>query len=127
MNLFLDIFLICLPINLAGIFYIIFGMKEVENKPSMELKGVDNPTFTRPNETETNGGTRENELQNGHQPEVKSKGFLRDFFDPTVALQAARVILRKREYGAQAVIIFLIIIQFISVGIASGNCFFFCT
>lgn len=118
--LILELFILCIPINVAGIFYIIFGMKEIERKPTIELKGVDNPTFQNGNETvlpEENGTTRDND----HPVEKKSKGFLRDFFDPTVAIQCINVITKKRKNGEQTVIIFLIVLHFISIGVAQGN------
>lgn len=80
------------------------------------MKGVDNPTFHNGTDTEGNGVAHDNE----RPTEKKSKGFLRDFFDPTMALQCIEVITKKRLNGEQAIIIFLIILHFISIGVAQG-------
>lgn len=102
----LDFFLLGIPINVIGVLYIIFGLKEVERESVIELKAVDNPNAIRDND---------------HPVEKKSKGFLRDFFDPTMIFQCIKVIIKKRKYGEQVVIIFLIILYSISAGAIQGR------
>lgn len=119
----------CIPINLAGLLYGIFVLKEVDHANATtttgtEKNGIDNPGF----DNATNDGTNQfRGSQNGHhatetlnQPEEK-KNFLVDFFNPIIAVQCIQVIMRKRENQGRAVILLLFFIYFLTVGPAFGE------
>lgn len=101
----LDLFLLGIPINVIGVLYVIFVLKEVERKPDIELKRVDNPTFQNKNETEGNSVARDNE--------IPPNGCLIDLFDPSLVVH--------RENGEQEIIIFLVILYLVSAGVISGR------
>lgn len=116
----------CIPINLIGVLYIIFVLKEVKReKPETDADGIDNAGF----ETTTDGVTRLNDTQNsnGHNnltTETEAKeptNFFVDFFNPVVAVQCLEVLTRKRENNGRIVVIFLFIMYFVAIGPAFGE------
>ena len=95
---------------MLGILYIIFVLKEVsvESKSVTreEKLGVDNPTFV-------NGSTMDiakKEIVNSKMENVvlPNKGFLREFFDPTLALALIDVVIKKRD-GLSRTLLLLVI------------------
>lgn len=97
------------------------------NKPTNnDGGGIDNPGFDSVRETangddvlhirENQNGTR-NSLQ---MTEEKKTNFLVDFFNPVVAVQCMKVIMRKRENQGRATIILLFVMYFIAIGPAFG-------
>lgn len=123
-----ELLLICIPINLAGVFYVIFCLKEVERpkKDEIELSpGVDNPAFEN---AERNLQLRETQNANGHhemtisinQPK-KEPNCLLDFFNPVVAVECVKVLMRKRENQGRATIILLFFMYFIAIGPSFGE------
>lgn len=116
--------LLCIPINLIGVFYIIFVLKEVKReKPAIEASGVDNPGF----DNASNDNVlhiREARTTNGRRPsaEVETEtNFLVDFFNPIVAVQCVQVIMRKRANQGRAIVILLFVMYFIAIGPAFGE------
>lgn len=113
----------CIPINLIGVFYILFVLKEVKRRKSdMELSesGVDNPAF------DNDGQMHIRENANGHRASItvdgeKKPNFLVDFFNPIVAVQCIQVIMRKRENQGRATVILLFVMYFIAIGPAFGE------
>lgn len=121
--------LICIPINLAGVFYILFILKEVkrnEKKDEIELTpGVDNPAFDN---AEHHTQLRELQNSNGHRESTvaiteptKQPNCLLDFFNPIVAVECVKVLMRKRENQGRATVILLFVMYFIAVGPAFGE------
>lgn len=122
--------LICIPINLIGVFYIIFVLKEVkrENKEEIELTpGVDNPAFDNAErnlhlrETQNANGNRELALTMTDEPSKKPQNCLIDFFNPIVAVECVKVLMRKRENQGRAIVILLFVTYFIAIGPAFGE------
>ncbi|XP_055321169.1 uncharacterized protein LOC129577699 isoform X2 [Sitodiplosis mosellana] len=120
--------LICIPINLLGVFYILFVMKEVkrEKKEEIELTpGVDNLAFDN---AERNIHVRETQNANGHreitlsvsEPKKKTNCLL-DFFNPVVAVECIKVLMRKRVNRGRATVILLFVMYFIAIGPAFGE------
>lgn len=114
----------CIPINLIGVLYIIFVLKEVKReKPAIERSGVDNAGF----ENTSNDNIlhiREAQITNGrHLPneEEKKNNFIVDFFNPIAAVQCVQVIMRKRENQGRAIVILLFVMYFIAIGPAFGE------
>lgn len=127
---FSELLIGCIPINIIGIFYIIFVLKEVtrEKTANGDVAGIDNPGFENTRETsdgdnilhirENKNGT-ENNL---HVAEKEKKtNWLVDFFNPIVAVQCMKVIMRKRENQGRATIILLFFMYFIAIGPAFGK------
>lgn len=122
-----ELLLICIPINLIGVFYILFVLKEVkrENKEEIELSpGVDNPAF----DAERHLQLRETQNANGSHtltasiaPPQKKPNCLLDFFNPIVAIECIKVLMRKRENQGRATVILLFVMYFIAVGPAFGE------
>lgn len=121
--------LICIPINLLGVFYILFVLKEVKRdtkKEEIELTpGVDNPAFDNAErnvhvQTQTVNGNREVTLTMSDPKKAKSNCFL-DFFNPIVAVECVKVLMRKRKNQGRATVILLFIMYFIAVGPAFGE------
>lgn len=115
--------MICIPINLIGILYIIFVLKEVkhrkegENSAGHETNGVENPAFesvapAAPRPSTSHGAPHH---QHAHKP------CLVDFFNPVVAINCFQVIVRERPHNARRVVILLLVLYFIALGPAFGN------
>lgn len=121
----LELLLMCIPINVIGVFYIIFILKEVKReKHATDQIGVDNQGFETTNdgvlhirETQNSNGTHTMELE--EQP--KKTNFLVDFFNPIVVVQCAEVIMRKRENQGRATVILLFVMYFVAIGPAFGE------
>lgn len=114
----------CIPINLIGVFYIIFALKEVERKkPAVDASGVDNPGF----ENTSNDNVlriRDTQATNGHRSSIVDENktnFFIDFFNPIVVIQCVQVIMRKRENQGRAIVILLFVMYFIAIGPAFGE------
>lgn len=118
--------LICVPMNLLGICYIVFVMKEPKSeKPAIEPNAADNRGFEI--------ALQDNMTQIPVTPTAiahpsplddtkkKKTNCLIDFFDPTVAIQCAQIIIRKRENRGREIIIFMFFLYFISLGPLIGE------
>lgn len=124
----IELLLICIPINLAGVLYVIFCLKEVERPKKDEIEltpGVDNPAFEN---AERNLQLRENQNANGHHdmtnPASDAKtppNCLLDFFNPVVAVECVKVLMRKRENQGRATVILLFVMYFIAIGPSFGE------
>lgn len=117
----------CIPINLIGVFYILFILKEVKrDKEEIEMgAGVDNPAFDTDGhlqlrETQNANGSRNLSISVSQQPENRPN-FLIDFFNPIVAVQCVQVLMRKRENQGRATVILLFVMYFIAIGPAFGE------
>lgn len=99
-----------------GILYIIFVLQEVKVAPSAldangnpqksSLDGIENPAFVADgNQVAANAVAKVNEAT----AEVTKKGFLREFFDPTLALALVEVVVKKRE-GNLRKLVFLVLL-----------------
>lgn len=126
-HLHTELLLICIPINLAGVLYVIFCLKEVERpkKEEIELPGVDNPAFEN---AERNLQLRETQNANGHREMTisisepkKQPNCLLDFFNPIVAVECVKVLMRKRENQGRATVILLFVMYFIAIGPSFGE------
>ena len=120
----LELFTLCVIIYILGILYIIFVLQEVKASPASaapenekqtsSTDGVENPAFVN----DSNNGTevmKKNENGNnlnsndGTTAKITKRGFLREFFDPTLALQLVDVIVKKRE-GNLRILIWLVLL-----------------
>jgi len=121
--------LLCIPINLLGVFYILFVLKEVKREKKEEIEmspGVDNPAFDNAErhlhlrETQNANGNREITLTMAEPPKNQPNCLL-DFFNPIVALECIKVLMRKRENQGRAAVILLFLMYFIAIGPAFGE------
>lgn len=119
-----ELLLICIPINLIGVLYVIFVLKEVKHEQkddrSRRTSGVSNPGFDdmpadrRP--------SMRRSLSISEEPKFNSnKPCLVDFFNPIVAVNCLRVIVRKRPNNARRVVILLLVLYFVAIGPAFGE------
>ena len=107
--IFSELFGLCVTIYVLGILYIIFVLKEVKVETKSVIKeeklGVDNPTFV-------NGSTMDiakKEVNNKVEVlPLPNKGFLREFFDPTLALALIDVVFKKRDGLARTLLLLII-------------------
>lgn len=127
---FLVLLLICIPINLCGVFYILFVLKEVkrgEKKEEIELTpGVDNLAFDNAERNAVHVHQTQN--TNGHReitlsvPDAKkAPNCLLDFFNPIVAVECIKVLMRKRKNQGRVTVILLFVMYFIAIGPAFGE------
>lgn len=113
-NLQTELFALCVLIYLLGILYIIFVLQEVKVAPNAldangnpqksSSDGIENPAFDG-NQMAANSIAKVNEAT----AEVTKKGFLREFFDPTLALALVEVVVKKRE-GNLRKLVFLVLL-----------------
>ncbi|CAO1411836.1 unnamed protein product [Diamesa hyperborea] len=103
------LFALCVTIYVLGILYIIFVLKEVKveikSDKKEEKSGVDNPTFV-------NGSTmdiaKKEVVNKGEVAPLPDKGFIREFFDPTLALALIDVVFKKRDGLARTLLLLII-------------------
>lgn len=110
-----------------GVLYIIFILKEVKRKTKnehVELRkfgGVDNPAFA--NEAQMNAP--ESRITNTHAPAEavakKKRNFVYEFFNPIVAVQCYRFVMKKRQNQGQAFLVFLLIMYLVAIGTGFGE------
>lgn len=117
----------CIPINLIGVLYIIFVLKEVKREKPVEgaePNGVDNPGFDNGATTDIAPSTRSASITNGRRqstPPAPKTNFLVDFFNPIVAVQCVQVIMRKRANQGRAIVILIFVMYFVAIGPAFGE------
>jgi hypothetical protein len=96
-------------IYILGILYIIFVLKEVKTSPAKtapenekSTSGVENPAFVG----DSNNGAEmmKNVVDDATTAEITKPGFLREFFDPTLALQLIDVIVKKRSGNLRTIV-----------------------
>ncbi|KAJ6636395.1 Proton-coupled folate transporter [Pseudolycoriella hygida] len=128
---YVKLLLLCIPINVLGVLYIIFILKEVDHSQLKSTngtvangttEGTDNPGFelkeSATNISSTNGNGTSSPTQ--VITALKKNAFV-EFFNPVVAVGCIQVILRKREYNGRVIIWLLLITYFIAIGPAFGE------
>jgi hypothetical protein len=111
-------------IYIIGILYIIFILQEVKvaappnnssnNNNEQQLNGQENPTFVNDNNNTADTPvdstkTKSDAVADTTTVELTKKGFLREFFDPTLALALIDVIVKRRD-GNLRNLVWLVII-----------------
>jgi len=105
-------------IYIIGILYIIFILQEVKvaapnNNNEQQLNGQENPTFVNDNNnTDTpvdSTKTKSDAEEDTTMVELTKKGFLLEFFDPTLALALIDVIVKRRDGNLRNLVWFIII------------------
>lgn len=107
----------CVVIYTLGILYIMFVLQEVKVAPDTShavekpqkssLDGIVNPAFTTDgNQNSVGAVMKKAELE---VEEVTEKGFLREFFDPTLALALVEVVVKKREGNARRLVLLVLL------------------
>lgn len=117
----LDLFILCVVIYILGIIYIIFILQEVKAKPAImapenekQTSGVENPAFVSDSSNAVEMVKKSENINNNvvddvTTAEITKPGFLREFFDLTLALQLVDVIIKKRS-GNLRTIVWLILL-----------------
>lgn len=96
-----ELFTICLIIYILGILYILFILQEVKSKSNdSKNTGLENTAYE--NDTSASVDATKNakkiEIDQGTaESQQQSKGFLREFFDPTLAKEIFNTVFKKRE------------------------------
>lgn len=111
----------CVIIYILGILHIIFILQEVKvaatdnTRNNEQANGHENPVFVNDsnNVSSTEAPADSNKNNSGHDDvaltEITKKGFLREFFDPTLALQLVDVIFKRRD-GSLRNLIWLVLL-----------------
>lgn len=110
-----DLFTLCVIIYILGILYIVFVLQEVKVAPAVcdeneniekVVGGIENPAFVgESNQVAIQGTNKVDAVAS----EVVKKGFFREFFDITLALELVEVVFKKRE-GNLRKLIFLVLL-----------------
>lgn len=95
---------------LIGIVYLIFGLREPNKRKKKDVDGVDNPAFEKVNI----GGQSLEFDETQHQ----AKSCLLDFFNPIVAVECIRLILKKRPFNARSILILLLFLYLVVLSTA---------
>lgn len=96
-------------------------MKHSPHRDDRRPSGVDNVAF---DEMPSGRPTTRRSLSITSEPEQPTKvPCLIDFFNPIVAVNCIKVIVRKRPHNARRVVILLLVLYFIAIGPAFGNSF----
>lgn len=106
-----------IPIHIVGLFYAIFFLKEVKEKPKIEDAAYDNPVA----QTELPNLNHESTLQIEVPSVERSKNACLEFFDPQLAKHCIKSFLKKREYGIRSIIMLLMLMHFITQGVTAGE------
>lgn len=125
--MFTELILLCIPINLIGILYILFVLKEVKRETkneNVQTTGIDNNNSAVENEAQMHA--HETQYSNGHRPSAsaatkKNRNFLVNFFNPIVVIQCYKFLMKKRQNQGQVFLIFLLILYFVAIGPGFGE------
>lgn len=110
-----ELFALCVAIYIAGILYIIFVLQEVKVAPAVidenenvekVVGGIENPAFVGEGKQVATHMASKVEAATG---QVVKKGFFREFFDLTLALELVEVVFKKRE-GNLRKLVFLVLL-----------------
>lgn len=108
-----ELFTLCVIIYVLGILYIIFVLQEVKVAPVVSdeneniekvVGGIENPAFVGEGNQVAIQGANKVDAVTG---EVVKKGFFREFFDITLALELVEVVFKKRD-GHMRKLVFLV-------------------
>lgn len=122
----------CIPINVIGILYIIFVLKESKpiKKPEDNQTDISRRPSVIPETEQTDAEHLHSYNMNGNRGRrstvhvIKEKieqNFFVQFFNPIVAIGCIRLILKKRENHGRRILILLLITYFVAVGPAFGE------
>lgn len=129
---FTELVLMCIPINLIGILYIIFVLKESKPSEKTELTEVDHarrPSTVIENvqadadhqhSYDINGNRGRRSTVHVIKEKIEQNVFVQ-FFNPIVAIGCIRLILKKREHHGRRILILLLVTYFVAVGPAFGE------
>lgn len=130
-----ELLLLCIPINVLGVLYIIFVLKEVDHSKmqstngtvsngegKVTAEGTDNAAFELKESASSNGTTTNGNGASTPTPVITAlkENFCVEFFNPVVAVGCIQVILKKREHNGRVIIWLLLITYFIAIGPAFG-------
>lgn len=113
-------FLLCIIINVSGIIYLLFVLKEVKDDKK-DHDGLDNPAFEKGKRDAIDGhnssGRQTFEIDEAEKP----RSCLVDFFNPIVAVECFQLIARKRMFSARNIVIFIIFLYFVCIAPIYGR------
>lgn len=117
-----ELFALCVVIYTLGILYIIFVLQEVvvapqpeavidENQNTQASEGIENPAFVGEVAKSTFGLATEK--VDAATAEVAKKGFFREFFDPTLAMELVEVVFKKRDGNLRLMVFLILLCNFV--------------
>lgn len=120
-----ELFALCVLIYTLGILYIVFVLQEVgvkKREPPSDInnevqKGMENPAFVTDGTEMTNRHT--NALATTEV--LEEKGFLREFFDPTLALELVDVVFKKREGNLRMMVLLVLLCNIVFLASLGEN------
>lgn len=107
-----------IPFHIIGLLYAIFFLKEVKKDESKDEAAYDNPALEV---TELPSRIGNIEIDEPEKLKKTSKNACLEFFDPRLAIQCVKSLLKKRDYGVRSIIILLMLMHFVTNGITVGE------
>lgn len=118
--LFTELILLCIPINLIGILYILFVLKEVKRDTNKNEN--DNPTYENDPQIHVHESQNSSDHRLSASAEIKKeRNCLVNFFNPIVVIQSYKFLMQKRKNKGQVFLIFLLILYFVAIGPGFGE------
>jgi hypothetical protein len=105
-----------IPVHIIGLIYAFVYLKEVKQSKA-EDAAYDNPAM----ETELPNRNNQTTLQISEPVVEETKNICLEFFDPRLANQCIKSFFKKRDYGARSIIILLMLMHFLTNGVANGE------
>lgn len=133
--LYTELIMLCIPINLIGVLYILFHLKEAKSKKSQTI-AMDETSSAEQSPRPTIPIRNPNDLpptfgagngMNGRRSTVHlikekiEKNWCVQFFNPIVAVDCLRVVLTKRKNSGRTILALLLVMYFIAIGPAFGE------
>lgn len=103
-----------IPIHIIGILYIIIYLKEVAPKPTEET-AYDNPAL------ETDISPSNQSTLQIEETVKETRNACLEFFDPRLAHQCVKSLIKKRDYGVRSIICLFMAMHFVLNGVTQGE------
>lgn len=119
-----ELFGMLIPVHIIGLIYAIFYLKEVKSAVSKEDAAYDNPAM----QIENTNRNDESALQINEPAVKETRNACLEFFDPRLANQCLKSLIKRRNYGVRPIIILLMLMHLIGIGVSQGesqNIFFY--
>lgn len=114
MCVFVEIFGMMIPVHIIGILYVLIYLKEVAPKPTEEA-AYDNPAL------ETDVSPSNQSTLQIEEAVKESRNACLEFFDPRLAHQCIKSLVKKRDYGVRSIICLLMAMHFVLNGVTQGE------
>lgn len=116
-----ELFTLCVIIYTLGILYIMFVLQEVKvapevtdenkNQQKSSSDGIENPAFVA--DINQMAIAQMTNKVDETTSEITKKGFFKEFFDPTLALELVEVVFKKREGNLRNLVFLVLLCNFV--------------